>query len=141
MLLAFKAEPAMLLDIFLKDFENPPGTIASIVHLWLYGSVRMVKHEDIYLIKTNGMLELIAYYVLMSVAGAFIIGMLLNVFIIFYVMLPFGFLSLFFISSHYHTMNLIGLLKRSGYKGRVRMIDFIQARMLWNHAKRSFEST
>ena len=62
MLISFSAEPSPILDLFIEAFENPPGVVTRITHLWLYGNFRVHRFEDVVVIETNGMMELFAKY-------------------------------------------------------------------------------
>lgn len=137
MLISFSAEPSPILDLFIEAFENPPGVVTRITHLWLYGNFRVHRFEDVVVIETNGMMELFAKYFFMISAMLLTVSILINNFSIFYFNIPFLIVCYIFVSGRYHSFNTIKQLRKFGYIGKVSYVNGLYARALLNHAKRN----
>ena len=141
MLLSFKAKQCEELDLFLALFMNPSGTVSRICHLWLYGEKKLHKFDDgLVVIETNGFLESLGWYVFIMGIIIFIAGFLFHWFVFSYLVTIFTFLSLFFISSKYHSIQLVRDLKRFGYKDKVSTCNYWFARMRLNATRSSANS-
>ena len=126
MLFGFKAQNNLILDSFLKDFENPPGTVSRITSLWCYGAIHIFKLDDnVIIFKTNGILEFIGLRVMVTSIFSYCIGLVLGNNLITVLSFPFICLSLLFFLPSYHVRNTVNKLRRYGYKDKVKILDYL----------------
>lgn len=138
MLLSFRAKNDVVLESFLDLFQNPSGVVHKYTHLWLYGNMRVWRlPDDLVVIETNGMLELLGKYALFVFSAVAFVGFVLNIPLMIYSNIPFIFLSLLLCSSSLHSFQCIAQLKRVGYEGVVSYVSYWSARVRLYHAKRN----
>lgn len=137
MLFGFRADKTDLLYKFLKDFQDPPGVVSRTSSLWCYGYIRVYEVDDVFIIKTNGLLEFLGLRASIIMLMAYIVLMVLNNTVFTFVLLPFMFLCLFFYFTPYHAFLTVNKLKRYGYKGNVKILDYFSVRARYDYVSGS----
>ena len=142
MIFGFRAESSLVLDYFLKDFVDPPGTVARIASMWSYGNIKVYRMDDIVLFHTNGLLEFIGIRTSVMLLITYMVALILHYSNIVYFVLPFMFLCLFFYMPGYHVRLTINKLRKYGYHENIKILNYFESKTRFDYVTSgNFRST
>jgi len=142
MLFGFEAKSDENLERFIVDFQDPPGTVARITNMWLYGNIRVYRFDDVVIFKTNGLLEFLGMRMSILMFMAYVVGWILNLDGLRSFALPFMLVCFLFFLPDYHVRITISKLKRYGFKGKINILGYMRIKSRYDYvAARSFEDS
>lgn len=130
----FSAKSNEILEKFIVDFIDPPGTVSRISSLWIYGSINVYRVGDVVIFKTDGMMEFLGKYLLTTSFFIYVVSLILGYSMVSNVVIPFMFLALLLFFAPYHAFQTVLKLKKYGYKDKIRILDYLSIKTRYDYA-------